>query len=124
MTASLAARAVVERHLTDDVPVYGLTTGLGAGVDTRLAPDDLAAFQRRVAFARAVGVGEAMPVEEVRAMMAARIAGMAVGQTGVSLAVPEALVAALNAGLPSHRAVDRVDRRGRPRAARPHGASR
>src|SRR5262249_40928716 len=47
-----AARAVVERHLAEDAPVYGLTTGLGAGVDTRLAPDDLAAFQRRVAFAR------------------------------------------------------------------------
>src|SRR5207237_1018872 len=44
-------------------------------------------------------VGEAMPAEEVRAMMAARVAGMAVGQTGVSVAVPEALVAALNAGL-------------------------
>ena len=93
-----AARAVVERHIADDKPVYGLTTGLGAGVDTRLSPDDLAAFQRRVAFARAVGVGEAMPADEVRAMMAARIAGMAVGQTGMSLAVAEALVAALNAG--------------------------
>ena len=94
----LAARAVVERHLDGDVPIYGLTTGLGAGVDTRLAADDLSAFQRRVAFARAVGVGEAMPVDEVRAMMAARLAGMTVGQTGVSLVVPEALAAALNAG--------------------------
>lgn len=93
-----AARAVVDRHVSDDRPVYGLTTGLGAGVDTRLSPDDLAAFQRRVAFARAVGVGDAMPTEEVRAMMVARAAGMAVGQTGVSLAVPEALLAALNAG--------------------------
>jgi histidine ammonia-lyase len=93
-----AARAVVERHIQEDKPVYGLTTGLGAGVDTRLDADDLAAFQRRVAFARAVGVGEAMPVDEVRAMMAARIAAMAVGQTGMSLEVPEALAAALNAG--------------------------
>ena len=93
-----SARAVVERHIADDKPVYGLTTGLGAGVDTRLSADDLAAFQRRVAFARAVGVGDAMPVEEVRAMMVARVASMAVGQTGMSLAVPEALIAALNAG--------------------------
>jgi histidine ammonia-lyase len=94
----LAARAVVEHHLAENVPVYGLTTGLGAGVDTRLEADDLAAFQRRVAFARAVGVGEAMPIPEVRAMMAARLAARCVGQTGVSLAVPETLVAALNAG--------------------------
>ena len=85
--------------IADDKPVYGLTTGLGAGVDTRLSPDDLAAFQRRVAFARAVGVGDAMPTDEVRAMMFARIAGMTVGRTGVSLAVPLALADALNAGL-------------------------
>jgi len=94
----LRARAVIEHAVADNKPVYGLTTGLGAGVDTRLSPDDLAAFQRRVAFARAVGVGSEMPADEVRAMMVARIAGMAVGQTGVSLAVPLALADALNAG--------------------------
>ena len=64
----VSARAVIEHAVADNKPVYGLTTGLGAGVDTRLSPDDLAAFQRRVAFARAVGVGSEMPADEVRAM--------------------------------------------------------
>jgi histidine ammonia-lyase len=94
----VAARAVVERYLAADQPVYGLTTGLGAGVDTRLATDDLVAFQLRVPQARAVGVGAALPRETVRAMMAARIAGMAAGGSGVSLPVFAGLVAALNAG--------------------------
>ncbi|MGY5800787.1 HAL/PAL/TAL family ammonia-lyase [Rhizobium sp. LEGMi12c] len=93
-----AARAVVERYLAADQPVYGLTTALGAGVDTRLAADDLIAFQLRVPQARAVGVGPALPREAVRAMMAARIAGMAAGGSGVSLPVFAGLVAALNAG--------------------------
>ncbi|AYG68849.1 MULTISPECIES: histidine ammonia-lyase [unclassified Rhizobium] len=93
-----AARAVVERYLAADRPVYGLTTALGAGVDTRLANDDLVAFQLRVPQARAVGVGAALPREAVRAMMAARIAGMAAGGSGVSLPVFAGLVAALNAG--------------------------
>ncbi|MBN8952945.1 MULTISPECIES: histidine ammonia-lyase [unclassified Rhizobium] len=93
-----AARAVVERYLAADQPVYGLTTALGAGVDTRLATDDLIAFQLRVPQARAVGVGPALPRETVRAMMAARIAGMAAGGSGVSLPVFSGLVAALNAG--------------------------
>jgi histidine ammonia-lyase len=93
-----AARAVVERYLAADQPVYGLTTALGAGVDTRLATDDLIAFQLRVPQARAVGVGPALPREAVRAMMAARIAGMAAGGSGVSLPVFAGLVAALNAG--------------------------
>lgn len=94
----LAARAVVDRYVAADVPVYGLTTGLGAGVDTRLATEDLVAFQMRVPQARAVGVGAALPREAVRAMMAVRIAGMAAGGTGVSLPVFSGLVAALNAG--------------------------
>ena len=93
-----AARAVVERYLAADQPVYGLTTALGAGVDTRLATDDLIAFQLRVPQARAVGVGPALPREAVRAMMAARIAGMAAGGSGVSLPVFAGLIAALNAG--------------------------
>ena len=93
-----AARAVVERYLAADQPVYGLTTALGAGVDTRLATEDLIAFQLRVPQARAVGVGPALPREAVRAMMAARIAGMAAGGSGVSLPVFTGLVAALNAG--------------------------
>lgn len=94
----VAARGVVERYLADDRSVYGLTTALGAGVDTRLAADDLVAFQMRVPQARAVGVGAALPREVVRAMMAARVAGMAAGGSGVSLPVFSGLVAALNAG--------------------------
>ncbi|MEC5317537.1 histidine ammonia-lyase [Brenneria populi subsp. brevivirga] len=95
----LAARAVVERYAALDMPAYGLTTGLGAGADTRLEADDLIAFQLRVPQARAVGVGDALPREAVRAMMAARIAGMAAGGSGVSLPVFRGLIAALNAGL-------------------------
>ncbi|GAC1045853.1 HAL/PAL/TAL family ammonia-lyase [Rhizobium sp. No.120] len=93
-----AARAVVERYLAADQPVYGLTTALGAGVDTRLATDDLIAFQLRVPQARAVGIGPALPRAAVRAMMAARVAGMAAGGSGVSLPVFTGLVAALNSG--------------------------
>lgn len=93
-----AARAVVDRHAQEERPVYGLTTGLGAGVDTRLAADDLVAFQMRVPQARAVGVGPALPRASVRAMMAVRIAGMAAGGSGVSPDVFRGLIEALNAG--------------------------
>ncbi len=95
----LAGRAVVDRYTAQDLPVYGLTTALGAGVDTRLAVDDLVAFQLRVPQARAVGVGAPLSKEAVRAMMAVRIAGMAAGGAGVSLPVFSGLVAALNAGI-------------------------
>ncbi|MGQ3030438.1 MAG: HAL/PAL/TAL family ammonia-lyase [Ferrovibrionaceae bacterium] len=94
-----AARAVVERYAASEVPVYGLTTALGAGVDTRLSNDDLIAFQRRTVPARAVAVGWPAPTEVVRAMMAVRAVGMMAGGCGVSLPVLEGLVAALNAGV-------------------------
>ncbi len=95
----LAARAVVERYAASEVPVYGLTTALGAGVDTRLSNDDLVAFQRRTVPARAVSVGRPAPTDVVRSMMAVRAAGMMAGGSGVSLPVLQGLVAALNAGV-------------------------
>ncbi|HWK47707.1 MAG TPA: histidine ammonia-lyase [Stellaceae bacterium] len=94
-----AARAVVDRYAASEIPVYGLTTALGAGVDTRLAHDDLVAFQRRVVPARAVAVGQPVATEIVRAMMTVRAAGMAAGGAGVSPPVFKGLVAALNAGV-------------------------
>ncbi|WP_451979622.1 HAL/PAL/TAL family ammonia-lyase [Azospirillum endophyticum] len=93
-----AARAVVERLAEAEVPVYGLTTGLGAGVDTRLTADDLIAFQHRAVPARAVGVGPRLPTDTLRAMMLVRAAGYAAGGSGASPTMLHALVAALNAG--------------------------
>lgn len=94
-----ASRAVIERHAAENRPVYGLTTALGAAVDTPLSDADLVAYQRRVSLGHSVGFGPALPQEAVRAMMAVRIAGMAAGGTGISPAVFEGLVTALNAGV-------------------------
>ncbi|MFD2058581.1 aromatic amino acid lyase [Mesorhizobium calcicola] len=79
-----ASRAVIERHAAENRPVYGLTTALGAAVDTPLSEADLVAYQRRVSFGHSVGFGPALPQEAVRAMMAVRIGGMAAGGTGIS----------------------------------------
>jgi histidine ammonia-lyase len=94
-----AARAVVDRHAGTDEPVYGLTTGLGAAVDTRLATEDMAGFQRRAVAARAVGVGEPLARDEVRAMLFVRLAGLARGAAGVSPGFAAALRDMLNAGV-------------------------
>ncbi len=93
------ARAVVERSLARGEAVYGLTTGLGAAVDTRLSDGQIAAFQQRAVLARAVGVGERLAVADVRAMLFARLAGLAQGASGISPVFAETIVAMLNAGL-------------------------
>lgn len=94
-----AARAVVDRLAAEDAPVYGLTTGLGANVDTRLPLAELAAAQRRLVLSRSVALGAPLAREAVRAVMAARAAGMAAGGSGVSPHVLEALIALVNAGV-------------------------
>ncbi len=56
-----AARAVVERHLEADRPVYGLTTGLGSRVTHRLPREALAEFSRLTILGRSNAVGPPMP---------------------------------------------------------------
>jgi histidine ammonia-lyase len=101
-----AARAVVMRALARGDSVYGLTTGLGAAVDTPLAEDTILAFQARAIRARAVGVGEAMATDEVRAMLAARLVAICHGASGLSPDLAQTIAAMLNAGV--HPVVRRI----------------
>jgi histidine ammonia-lyase len=101
-----AARAVVLRALDRGDSVYGLTTGLGAAVDTRLDADAIPAFQARAIRARAVGVGEPLSTVEVRALLAARLVAICHGASGLSPELAETIAAMLNAGV--HPVVRRI----------------
>lgn len=102
----VAARAVVLRALERGDSVYGLTTGLGAAVDTRLDADAIPAFQARAIRARAVGVGESLSTVEVRAMLAARLVAICHGASGLSPVLAQTIAAMLNAGV--HPVVRRI----------------
>lgn len=93
-----ASHGVLARLASSGARIYGVTTGLGAVVDTKLDATDTD-VQRRVVMARAVGVGAFATDEQVRAIMLARLAGVAVGTAGISVAVVEAYLALLNAGI-------------------------
>jgi histidine ammonia-lyase len=94
-----AARAVVERLAAGDKPIYGLNTGLGAGVDTRLSAAEMNDFQARVLVARSVGIGPRLATAEVRALMAARLVGLCQGAAGISPALAQRIAAMLNKGV-------------------------
>jgi len=102
-----AARAVVLRLAKGDTAIYGVNSALGANTGQRLAAADLAEYQLRAVRARAVAAGERYDASSVRAMMMARVAGMAAGGSGVSPEVLDALVAMLN-----HRVHPAVPRHG------------
>ena len=95
----VAARSVVDRLALSDTAIYGVNSALGANTGKPISPDDLAAYQERAVQARAVGVGPRFATDVVRAMLFARASGMAVGGSGVSLAVLDAMLAMLNAGV-------------------------
>ncbi len=94
-----ATRGVVERALASGTPVYGINTGFGKLSEVSIAPDQLAALQRNLVRSHAAGVGDPLPVGEVRAMMLLRANVLATGHAGVRPAVVDALLGMLNSGL-------------------------
>jgi histidine ammonia-lyase len=100
------ARRIVERFAAGDRAVYGLNTGLGAAVDTALTRDEVAAFQRQAVMARAVGVGQFLATDEVRATLFVRLAGIAHGASGLSPALAAVIRDMLGKGL--HPRVRRI----------------
>jgi histidine ammonia-lyase len=102
-----AARAVVERRAQSDEPAYGINTGFGSFADVKIAPDALEALQLNLLRSHAAGVGEALPVRVVRAIIALRANVLAKGFSGIGAATLDALLALLN-----HRVHPRVPSRG------------
>ncbi|MGO4726384.1 aromatic amino acid lyase, partial [Inquilinus sp. 2KB_23] len=93
-----AGHRALEALAAGGAAIYGVSTGLGAAVDTRIEPD-AAVVQRRIPPGRAVGVGRLAERDEVRAIIAARLAGLCAGRSGACRAVTEALAALLNHGV-------------------------
>ncbi len=108
-----ASRAVIDRMLARDEPIYGLNTGVGHMKDTRLPPEELRSAQVMLLMTHAGGTGPPLPSETVRAAMAVRLNGIARGGSGASPGVADVLVAMLNGGVhpvvPSRGSVGAAD---------------
>jgi len=93
------SREVIERKLAADEPTYGLNRGLGHKKDLTISSSELTEFSLMMLRAHEGGIGVPLPAALVRAAMLARVAGIAHGGSGASPAMPETLVAMLNAGV-------------------------
>jgi histidine ammonia-lyase len=91
LSAVARARALVERHVEAGDVVYGLTTGFGKLKNVAIARGDLEKLQENLILSHCCGVGEPMPIEEVRAAQVLRLNGLARGHSGVRVEVLEAL---------------------------------
>jgi histidine ammonia-lyase len=91
-----AARAVVDRKARGDEPVYGINTGFGALAETAIPHEALSALQVNLLRSHAAGVGEPLPVRDVRASMALRANVLAKGYSGIRRITLERLIEMIN----------------------------
>ena len=76
-TAIAASRAVVDRALASSDAVYGLTTQVGHGKDTRLSEEQIRGEQTFLVMSHSGGVGPPLPTRQVCAALAVRLNGIA-----------------------------------------------
>jgi len=94
-----ASREVVERYISEGLPAYGLTTGLGARVVESLPSAAQAEFSRHTVRARANSVGPPLDTELVRAVLLVRANGLARGGSGARPELADALLSLLVRGI-------------------------
>ncbi len=92
-------RALIDHFLREDIPVYGLTRGLGGRAVTRVADGERDEMSTVMLRARACGSGPHFPAAAVRAFLLARLSSMCQGRAGVRPVIAERLVEFLNKGL-------------------------
>jgi histidine ammonia-lyase len=98
-SAIAAGREVVDLALAADEAVYGLTTQVGHGKDTRLDEEQIRGEQQFLVMSHSGGIGPPLPVPLVRAALLVRLNGIARGGSGAAPEVAEVLAAMLNAGV-------------------------
>jgi histidine ammonia-lyase len=96
------SRAVVERLLESNTPVYGLNTGFGSLRDIHINSDQTRELQRNLIRSHCCGVGDPAPEDVVRAMMLLRANTLVKGYSGVRPVVIQALVKMLNKRIYPH----------------------
>ena len=90
------SRTWVEDIIARGEPVYGINTGFGIFADKRIRAEESAQLSRNLILSHAVGTGEPLADEVVRAAILVRANSLAKGYSGIRVEVVETLLAMLN----------------------------
>lgn len=90
------ALAVIEKAVSEEKTVYGVTTGFGALSDKAIQKRDAEKLQVNLLLSHSAGVGEPLDRETVRALMLLRANTLARGYSGVSPKTIELIIKMLN----------------------------
>jgi histidine ammonia-lyase len=93
------SRAFIEKALRKGEIIYGVTTGFGLLSDKVIDPSQIEALQRNLIRSHSVGVGPCFDETTTRAIMLLRANVLAMGYSGVRVAVLRTLVEMLNRGV-------------------------
>lgn len=91
--------AVVTAALAENRPIYGVSTGFGPLSDTVIPAEERVQIQVNILRSHAVGTGEPLPDDVVRAALLLRAQVLAQGYSGVRSIVVARLIDLLNAGI-------------------------
>lgn len=93
------AAAVIDQIVREDRVVYGVTTGFGQLATTRIPVAKVRELQENLIRSHAVGVGDPLPRDVVRAAMVIRVNALAKGHSGVRRCIVERLCTLLERDL-------------------------
>jgi histidine ammonia-lyase len=94
-----ASRRSVENAAARGQTIYGVNTGFGKLAHVRIPPEQARQLQLNLIRSHASGVGDALDVDAVRAMMLLRANVLMRGTSGVREILPQLLVEMLNRGI-------------------------
>lgn len=92
-------RAMLEKKLLAHEIMYGVNTGIGEFSEVVLNDEQIKDFQKYLIYNHAAGIGEAAPVDHVRAAMLLRANVHAHGNSGCRIEITQTLIDMLNKGV-------------------------
>ncbi len=92
-------RVMLEKKLEDREIIYGINTGIGEFSEIVLDDDQVQDFQKYLIYNHAAGIGDAMPLEHVRAAMLSRINVHSHGHSACRIEITQTYVDMLNKGV-------------------------
>lgn len=98
-TKMARSRKFIESKLGGKEAIYGVNTGFGLLSRVRIDDDKLDRLQINLLRSHAVGIGDPLSENETRAAILLRANTLASGNSGVSIALVEALLTMLNKGV-------------------------
>jgi histidine ammonia-lyase len=92
-------RTMLEEKMKAHEIMYGVNTGIGEFSEVVLTDEQVSQFQRYLIYNHAAGIGDPVPVDQVRGAMTGRINVHAHGNSGCRPVITQTLVEMLNKGV-------------------------